>query len=98
MLVDGEYAVQIVSLTPSKQAAARERLGQGGVGDDAHDNGPPRAADGALPMILLFLIGIMLTEVGLDSLVEVVGAFLSISVVGPLVGFGDGGSEQSTGV
>jgi flagellar motor switch protein FliN/FliY len=31
MLVDGEYAVQIVSLTPSKQAAARERPHHGGT-------------------------------------------------------------------
>ncbi len=46
----------------------------------------------------LFLVGLMLLELGVDSLVVVVGAFLGVGVVGPMVGLGRGGVDQSAGM
>jgi hypothetical protein len=44
------------------------------------------------------IVGVMPGEMGVYSLVVVVGAFLGIDVVGPVVGIRGGGVDQSAGV
>ena len=48
--------------------------------------------------VALFLVGVILLELGVDSLVVVVGAFLGVGVLGSMIGFGDGGGAQAAGV
>src|SRR5437764_8165851 len=44
--------------------------------------------------VALFLIGVILLDLGVDSLVVVVGAFLGVGVVDSMIGFGGGGGDQ----